>query len=96
MEHLAPGRQAQVRAGDATELAATTVLRLSLAEAAAKVRSGPPIDDDADLDWPVWAGVLPLQVRAGAPQADPACDPQALHNPPDHVRQWLERPLFPG
>jgi nitroimidazol reductase NimA-like FMN-containing flavoprotein (pyridoxamine 5'-phosphate oxidase superfamily) len=91
MNHLAPGRQAQVRAGDSIELAATTVLRLSLAEAAAKVRAGPPIDDAADLAWPVWAGVLPLALVAGTPQADPQCDPQACANPPQHVLLWPGR-----
>jgi nitroimidazol reductase NimA-like FMN-containing flavoprotein (pyridoxamine 5'-phosphate oxidase superfamily) len=88
LEHLAPGRQAQVRPGNAQELAATTVLRLSLAEAAAKERRGPPIDDTEDLDWPVWAGVLPLHLAHGAPQADPACDASAAADPPPHVRHW--------
>lgn len=91
LDHIAPGRQSQVRPGDAKELAATTVLRLSLAEAAAKLRSGPPIDDAADLGLPVWAGVLPLSLVGGAPQADPGCDRQALAEPPDHVRQWPQR-----
>ena len=88
LEHLAPGRQEQVRAGSAQELAGTTVLRLSLAEAAAKVRSGPPIDDAEDLALPVWAGVLPLHIARDPAQADPACDPAAAANPPEHVQRW--------
>jgi len=88
LEHLAPGRQAQVRAGNAQELAATTVLRLSLDEAAAKERSGPPIDDPEDLAWPVWAGVLPLRLAPAAPRPDPHCDPAAAADPPPHVRRW--------
>jgi uncharacterized protein len=91
MDHIAVGRQAQARPGDANELAATTVLRLSLAEAAAKVRTGPPDDDAGDLDRPVWAGVLPLELVARPPQADPACDAEAARHPPAHVAQWAAR-----
>ena len=96
MDHLAPGRQSQVRPGDATELAATTVLRLSLAEASAKLRCGPPDDDPGDLAWPVWAGVLPLEVVAQAPQPDPGCDPRQAHEPPVHVQQWPARRFRPA
>jgi len=73
MEKLAPGRQAEIRPGSDKEYAATTVLRVSLAEAACKVRAGGPEDDAADLDWPVWAGVLPWARRPLAPQPDPGC-----------------------
>ena len=70
MDHLAVGRQAEIRAGNEKEFAATTVLRIALDEAACKVRSGPPVDDAEDMQHPVWTGVLPLvQVRA-APVAD--------------------------
>lgn len=70
MDHLAVGRQAEIRAGNDKEFAATTVLRIALDEAACKVRSSPPVDDAEDMQHPVWAGVLPLvQVRA-APVAD--------------------------
>src|SRR5215204_6789564 len=53
------------------ELAATTVLAVRLSEASAKVRTGPPIDDEEDYALNVWAGVLPLGVEPGAPEADP-------------------------
>ena len=70
MDHLSVGRQAEIRAGNEKEFAATTVLRIALDEAACKVRSGPPVDDAEDMQHPVWTGVLPLvQVRA-APVAD--------------------------
>ncbi|MFA9433015.1 pyridoxamine 5'-phosphate oxidase family protein [Egicoccus sp. AB-alg2] len=59
-EHVTPGRWAQVRWPTPTELKATTVLRLSLEHAVAKVRAGGVGDDEADLDLPVWAGVVPL------------------------------------
>jgi len=52
-------------------LKATTVLRIKLEEVSAKVRTGPPIDDEEDYSLPVWAGVLPLLVIAGEPIADP-------------------------
>ena len=70
-EHVMPGRWDDVRWPTPQELAATTVLALDLAEASAKVRTGPPIDDEEDYALPVWAGVLPLGVEAGAPEADP-------------------------
>ncbi|HEX7957698.1 MAG TPA: pyridoxamine 5'-phosphate oxidase family protein [Pyrinomonadaceae bacterium] len=70
-EHIMRGRWAEVRWPDAQELAATTVLALPLAEASAKVRTGPPVDDEEDYALPVWAGVLPLRVEPGEPEADP-------------------------
>jgi nitroimidazol reductase NimA-like FMN-containing flavoprotein (pyridoxamine 5'-phosphate oxidase superfamily) len=70
-EHIMPGRWADVRWPNAQELAATTVLAIQLSEASAKVRTGPPIDDEEDYQLPVWAGVLPLFVEPGAPEADP-------------------------
>jgi nitroimidazol reductase NimA-like FMN-containing flavoprotein (pyridoxamine 5'-phosphate oxidase superfamily) len=70
-EHVMPGRWADVRWPTAQELAATTVLAIQLSEVSAKVRTGPPIDDEEDYQLPVWAGVLPLGVEPGAPEADP-------------------------
>jgi len=87
MAHLAPGRQGQARPGNRNELAATTVLRVSLDEAAAKVRTGGPQDDAEDLDLPVWAGVLPLTLVPGPPARDAACNVAA----PDYVLQWKDR-----
>ncbi|HAT29635.1 MAG TPA: flavin-nucleotide-binding protein [Janthinobacterium sp.] len=84
MDKLAPGRQAQVRAGSDKEYAATTVMRIALAEAAAKVRSGPPRDDADDMAHPVWAGVLPFARVRGAAQADAGSTAAA----PAHVRAW--------
>ena len=84
MEKLAPGRQAQVRPGNDKEYAATTIMRISLEEAACKVRSGGPSDDEEDMQWPVWAGVLPWARTPTAPQRDAACTIDA----PDYVRNW--------
>jgi hypothetical protein len=76
-EHVVPGRWRDVRAPSDKELRATTVLALPLTEASAKVRTGPPIDDDDDLALGVWAGVLPVGLVTGAPVADHACPPAA-------------------
>ncbi len=84
MEHLAPGRQAEIRAGNDKEFAATTVLRIALAEAACKVRSGGVEDDEEDMGVAAWAGILPFTQLRLAPQQDPACQVE----PPDYVRQW--------
>ncbi|MGJ3254570.1 MAG: pyridoxamine 5'-phosphate oxidase family protein [Elainellaceae cyanobacterium] len=70
-EHIVPGRWSQVRVPTRQELLGTLVLSLPLTEASAKVRTGPPVDDDADYDLPVWAGELPLSVLAQSPIADP-------------------------
>jgi nitroimidazol reductase NimA-like FMN-containing flavoprotein (pyridoxamine 5'-phosphate oxidase superfamily) len=74
-ERVLPGRWAEVRPPSATELKATSILRLPLAEASAKVRSGPPKDEEEDYDLPVWAGVIPLSLVAGPPQPDPRLQP---------------------
>lgn len=90
MEHLAPGRQAQVRAGNEQEYAATTVMRIALLEAACKVRSGPPNDDDADLGIAVWAGVLPLALARGVPQPDARGTAELPPQLPDYVCAWQD------
>ena len=66
-----PGAGWRSRPPTSTELKATSILRLPLDEASAKVRTGPPQDDEADYDWPAWAGVIPLALTAGEPEADP-------------------------
>lgn len=70
-EHVIPGRWDDVRQPTEQELKATTVLSLPLNEVSAKVRTGPPIDDEEDYALPVWAGVLPLKLVAGGPISDP-------------------------
>ena len=60
-----------MRAPHAQELKGTLVLALTLDEASAKVRTGPPIDDEEDYALPAWAGVIPLRTQAGAPEDDP-------------------------
>ena len=70
-KRLTPGRWAELRPPTAQEVKATTVLSLHLEEVAAKVRTGPPADDEEDYDLDIWAGVVPLRMVADAPQADP-------------------------
>jgi uncharacterized protein len=84
MERLVPGRGATLRPTTTAEVRQTAVLRVSLARASAKVRSGPPVDDEADLGLPIWAGVLPVTTRIGDPEPEPP--PQADLPVPDHVR----------
>ena len=69
-ERLTPGRWAELRPPTTQEIKATTVLSLHLEEVAAKVRTGPPADDEEDYDLDIWAGVVPLRMVADAPQAD--------------------------
>jgi nitroimidazol reductase NimA-like FMN-containing flavoprotein (pyridoxamine 5'-phosphate oxidase superfamily) len=70
-DHLLPGRWEDARSPTKKELHATSVIEMTIEDATAKVRTGPPGDDDADYDLPVWAGVLPYAVQAGQPEADP-------------------------
>lgn len=67
VDRVAPGRAAQARPPTDAELRSTLVLAIPLVEVSAKVRTGGPIDDEADLTWPVWAGVIPLEVVSGEP-----------------------------
>ena len=69
-DKLVPGRWAEVRPPTPKELKATSVLALRIDEASAKVRTGPPVDDEEDYALPVWAGVIPLELRAGEPVED--------------------------
>lgn len=74
-EHVLRGRWKDIRRPTEQELKGTTVLALPLEEASAKIRTGPPKDDEADYALPVWAGVLPLRVVAEAPIPDPRLRP---------------------
>ena len=88
-EHLIAGRWADVRGPSEKELKATTVLEFSIEEASTKVRSGPPRDDESDYGLPVWAGVLPLEVKS----RPPIPDGQLVEGItlPDYVRRYDAR-----
>ena len=81
VEHVAPGRSAEVRPPSDLEMKATLVLKLPLEEVSAKVRTGPPVDDDDDYALPVWAGVIPLVLQPLAPVADPRLRPGLAPSP---------------
>jgi nitroimidazol reductase NimA-like FMN-containing flavoprotein (pyridoxamine 5'-phosphate oxidase superfamily) len=89
VEHIVPGRSAEVRGPNRRELAATAVLALPLVEASAKVRTGPPIDEDPDHALRFWAGVLPLALTPGRPEPDPRLG-RSVPLPP-HVASWSRR-----
>ena len=69
-EHILPGRWEDARQPNERELKATSVLRVPIEEFSAKVRVGPPIDDEEDYSFPTWAGVVPLEMNVGAPIDD--------------------------
>jgi len=85
-EHVAPGRWTEVRQPTPQELNATAVLAVPLTEASAKVRTGPPVDDEEDYVLPVWAGELPLRLTTGTPIPDPRL-PAGIE-PPPHVLNY--------
>jgi nitroimidazol reductase NimA-like FMN-containing flavoprotein (pyridoxamine 5'-phosphate oxidase superfamily) len=88
-EHFIRGRWADVREPTEAELIMTTVLSLPLVEASAKVRTGPPLDDEEDYSMPVWAGVIPLRLEAGAPIKDPRL-PDGIEAP-GYARDYSRR-----
>lgn len=88
-EQVIPGRWDDVREPDQNELTATLVLKLPLTEASAKVRAGPPIDDEPDYELPVWAGVVPLHLQAGTPVPDPRL--REGIDPPDYALHYSRR-----
>ncbi|HEY6339643.1 MAG TPA: pyridoxamine 5'-phosphate oxidase family protein [Candidatus Sulfotelmatobacter sp.] len=73
-EHILPGRWTDSRQPNASELKQTSVLRVPIEEFSAKVRVGPPIDDEEDYAFPTWAGVVPLEMVAGTPMNDARLD----------------------
>lgn len=72
VETLIPGRSSDIRPNTSAEVKQTAVFAIDLDEVSAKVRTGGPHDDPEDLESPVWAGVVPLEMMAGRPIADPA------------------------
>ena len=81
MEGLFPGRWDSLRPVKVKELKATRLLRISIHEASAKIRSGPPADDKADLDWPAWGGVIPVSLSVGMPEPDAHVKDARLREP---------------
>ncbi len=69
-DHVVPDRWDEVRPVTDQELKATSVLAVPLEEVSAKMRSGPPVDEEEDYDLPIWAGVVPVKMRVGEPVSD--------------------------
>ena len=89
-EHLVPGQWSYARPPSKKELAATSVLALPLAEASVKIRSGGPSDEPEDYALDIWAGVVPVTTRFGAPEPDAALRPGI--DVPQHIRTRGEAP----
>ena len=90
-EHMIPSRWADVRKPNQRELEQTTVLSLPITEASAKVRTGPPLDDDEDYALDVWAGVIPLKLVAESPIADSRLPKQI--EAPDYAQKFVRSGL---
>jgi nitroimidazol reductase NimA-like FMN-containing flavoprotein (pyridoxamine 5'-phosphate oxidase superfamily) len=86
-EHIVPGRWDDARQPNEKELKATSVLRIPIEEFSAKVRTGPPIDDEDDYSFPTWAGVLPLEMKSGEAIRDERC----AHELPAYVRYYSRK-----
>jgi nitroimidazol reductase NimA-like FMN-containing flavoprotein (pyridoxamine 5'-phosphate oxidase superfamily) len=88
-EHILPGRWDEVRPPNEKELKATLVMRLPIAELSAKVRQGPPVDEEEDHSFPTWAGVIPLGMVAGKPINDPRLDPATAA--PEYAKHYSRK-----
>jgi uncharacterized protein len=86
-EHLMSGRWDDVRTPTDKELNATSVLEFQIDEASAKVRQGPPLDDEEDYNLPVWAGVVPLRLQSGPPIPDSRLAPETTF--PSYLKSFL-------
>ena len=86
VEHILPGRTADCRPPNESEIRQTAIVSLPIQEASAKIRSGPPIDKEEDLSLPFWAGVVPLSVCPGPLVAD-----RQNGNVPDHASLYLDK-----
>jgi uncharacterized protein len=89
VEHIAPGHWAASRPPTREELHQTAVVALDIVEASAKVRTGPPIDDEQDYGLPIWAGVIPIETFAKEPLPDPKLKSGIAL--PDYVARWRRR-----
>jgi len=88
-EHVAPGRWQEIRQPSENELKTTAVLAIPLKEVSAKVRTGPPLDDEQDYALPVWAGVLPLELTPTTPLPDDRLPKETAV--PDYVRRYTRK-----
>ncbi|HYL14493.1 MAG TPA: pyridoxamine 5'-phosphate oxidase family protein [Terriglobales bacterium] len=93
-EHIVPGRWAEARQPNERELKATLVMRVPITEFSAKVRTGPPIDDEEDYSFPTWAGVVPLEMVARPPVRDPRLEEGVML--PNYARKYSRQKPDPS
>ena len=86
-QHIIPQRWDDSRQPNEKELKATSVLRIPIDEYSAKVRIGPPIDDEPDYSFPTWAGVIPLDTQVGSPIRDERCQQEL----PEYLRNYSRK-----
>lgn len=86
-EHIIPQRWDDSRQPNEKELKATSALRVPIEEYSAKIRVGPPIDDEPDYTYPTWAGVIPLEMRTGVAIRDERCD----RDLPEYLRDYSRK-----
>jgi len=91
-EQIVPGRWDDVRWPTEQELKAAKVLALPISEASAKVRTGPPLDDEEDYAMKVWAGILPFRVQPQAPLPDPRLNSES-QEVPGYLLDYAKRPV---
>jgi len=87
-EHVVPQRWDDARQPVEKELKVTSVLKIPIEEFSAKVRVGPPLDDEADYSFPTWAGVLPMETKTGAPIPDERCQREF----PEYLKNYSRTP----
>jgi hypothetical protein len=86
VEHVMLGRFTDARGPSPQELTVTTVLRMPIEEASAKIRTGPPIDDELDYQLLYWAGEIPIRLEVGSPVPDPRLRPNAPL--PEYIKRY--------
>ena len=91
-EHIVRGRWADAREPNEEEMVQTTVLSMPIEEVSAKIRTGPPLDDEEDYALPIWAGVVPLKFVAGEPLKDPQLSAEIPV--PDYAAHYKRHRLY--
>jgi len=88
-DQIIPERWEEVRLPNEIEMKATKIIKIPITEASAKIRTGPPVDDKADYELPIWAGIVPIETNYGAPISDPKLNKEILF--PESVKKLTEK-----
>lgn len=89
VEHLIPGRWDDCRLPNDAEMKATLVVEMPIDEASAKVRTGPPLDEEEDFSTSYWSGVLPFLEKIGTPEPDPTLNTGI--DVPEYVKRYSRK-----